>query len=188
MSRADRERWQRKYAGGNPNAAFTPDPLLVRHAELFDGRGWALDAACGVGQNAMFLARLGYDVLAVDASVTGLRYGRAALTPAQRRVHFVAADLERFPLPRDRFAVVTVFRFLDRVLVPHLKHAVAPGGLIVYETFNVNRLRTSPQMTCGYLLEPTELAQMFADFDVIETNDDARNRDELSYWIGRKPR
>jgi tellurite methyltransferase len=188
LSKADRERWDRKYAAGNPNASFSPDPLLVEHAALLDGRGWSIDLACGVGQNALFLAQRGYDVLAVDASFTGLRYCRAAHAGSASRVHLVAADLDRFVLPRDTFAVAIVFRYLDRALVPRLKQAVLPGGLILYQTFNVNRLRSTPQMTRRYLLEPGELARMFADFNAIATNDTADNQAELSHWIGRRPR
>lgn len=188
MAKPDRERWERKYAAGNPHAAFLPDPLLIQHAQVFDGNGWAFDVACGVGQNAMWLARRGYEVLAVDGSLTGLRYGREAAAATDVRVHFVAADLDRFVLPEDTFALVIVFRYLDRTLIPRLKRALIPGGLIVYETFNVNRLRSSPGMARSYLLEPGELATRFADFETIETNDTPDIRGELSYWIGRRPK
>jgi tellurite methyltransferase len=188
LAKADRERWDRKYAAGNPHASFAPDPLLVRCAHLLDGRGWALDLACGVGQNAIWLARQQYDVLGVDASLAGLRYGRAAVAETGLRVQFVAADLDEFVLPRDTFTVTIVFRYLDRALFPSLKAALTPGGLIIYQTFNINRLRATPQMARRYLLEPGELARIFADFDVIETNDTPDVREELSYWIGRRPR
>jgi tellurite methyltransferase len=188
LSETDRKRWEAKYATGNPNPGFVPDPLLVQHAALLDGNGWALDVACGVGQNAMYLARRGYNVLAIDGSYNGLHYCRDALTDTDLRVHLVAADLDRFVLPYDCFQLVTVFRFLDRRLIPGLKHAVVPGGLLFYQTFNVNRLSASPQMTRSYLLEPGELARAFVDFETIETNDTSENPSELSHWIGRRPK
>jgi SAM-dependent methyltransferase len=187
LSESDRSRWETKYTAGNPNPGFVPDPLLVQHKRLLDGKGWALDVACGVGQNAIYLAQRGYEVVAVDGSLAGLRHCRAALAGSSLRVHLVAADLDRFVLPRDKFALVVVFRFLDRQLIPKLKEVVVPGGLIIYQTFNVNRLRATPQMTRSYLLELSELASMFADFETIETNDTPDNRAELSHWIGRRP-
>lgn len=186
MSKTDRNRWETKYAAGNPNPGFVPDPLLVQHAALLDGTGWALDVACGVGQNALYLAQRGYVVVAVDGSYTGLHYCRTALAYSERRVHLVAADLDRFVVPHDMFALVIVFRFLDRGLIPELKEALIPGGLMIYQTFNVNRLQSSPQMTRSYLLEPGELVQLFADFTTIETNDTPENTAELSHWIGRR--
>lgn len=188
MTQADRERWDRKYAAGNPHPAFEPNPLLIQNAHLLDGRGWALDVACGVGQNAMFLGRRGYEVVAVDASLPGLRYGRTALASTGLRIHWVAADLDDFVLRRDAFALAIVFRFLSRPLIPRIKQALAPGGLAFYQTFNINQLRFAPQMHREYLLEPGELARMFADFETIATNDTPDISTELSYWIGRRPR
>lgn len=187
MSRADRERWDRKYAAGNPHPAFTPSPLLRQYAHLLDGRGLALDVACGAGQNAIFLAECGYRVLGVDASLRGLGYGRAEIAArGLGRVLLVAADLERFPLPADTFAVVIVFRYLDRALLPRLERCVAPGGLLFYETFNLNRLRSTPSMNPAYLLAPGELARAFGDCAAIATNDTADNPSELTHWIGRR--
>ncbi len=187
MSRYDRERWDHKYAAGNPNPAFAPNPLLIQYAHLLDGRGLALDLACGVGHNAMFLAERGYAVLAVDGSLTGLRYGRPVIAAKRLPVLLVAADLERFALPAATFAVIVVFRYWERALLPAIKQAVRPGGLVIYETFNVNRLRTAPQMNRAYLLAPGELANLFADFDTLATNDAPNMQAELTYWIGRKP-
>lgn len=187
MSRADQERWNRKYAAGNPNPAFTPSPLLVQYAHLLDGKGMALDIACGVGQNAVFLADRGYEVIGVDGSLVGLRHCREAAACTPRRIHLVAADLDRFVFPRAAFALVIVFRFLNRALFAGIRQAVAPGGLVVYETFNVNRLRASPDMNRSYLLEPGELAGAFAGFETLVTNDAPGITTELTHWIGRRP-
>lgn len=188
MSRADRERWNRKYAAGNPHAAFAPSPLLEQYAPLLDGAGLALDLACGVGQNAIFLAERGYHVLGVDISFRGLAYARTEIAARSLdNVLLVAADLERFVLPEAAFAVAIVFRYLDRSLFPRLKQTVAPGGLVFYETFNANQLHAAPQMNRAYLLEQGELAHAFEDFATIATNDTADNTSELTHWIGRRP-
>lgn len=187
MSRADRERWDKKYAAGNPHPAFAPDPLLIQQRHLFGRKGWALDLACGVGQNAVFLAEQGFDVLAVDTSLTALRYCRAAVAGRNLPLHLVAADVDQFALPADAFALIIVFRFFDRRLVPPIKQAVEPGGLVIYQTFNLNRLRSAPQMNPRYLLEPGELQRLFGDFDAVASNDTADNQEELSYWVGRRP-
>lgn len=187
MSHADRTRWDAKYAAGNPNPAFAPHPLLRRYADLLRGPGWALDLACGVGHNALFLARRGYDVMALDVSFTALRYCQTAAAADALAVHPVVADVDRFALPSRAFVLVTVFRFLDRALIAALKEALAPGGLMIYATFNTNQLRTDRRMNRAYLLEPGELAKTFADFSTIATNDCLYVQDEESYWIGRRP-
>src|SRR5947207_5733283 len=161
MSRADRERWEKKYAAGNPNPAFAPDPLLVQYAHLLPRQGLALDVACGVGQNAVFLAERGLEVVAVDVSLAALRYCRAAIADKHLPLHLVAADVDQLSFPRDVFALIVVFRFFDRTSIPALKQALAPGGLVIQQTFNVNRLRTAPQMNRNYLLQPEELRELF---------------------------
>jgi len=187
MTRADREHWSRKYAAGNPHPSFAPDPILTQYAHLLSGNGWALDVACGVGHNALYLARRGYEVLAVDGSQVGLRYGRAAARDGALPVHFVAADLERFAPPPRRFNLILVMRFLIRPLLPLLKEALAPGGLMIYQTFNLNWRRANPAFNPDYLLAPGELAKAFSDFEIIATNDAMDIADDQTYWIGRHP-
>ena len=187
MSGADIERWDRKYAGGNPNPAFAPDAILTQYAHLLDGQGMALDVACGVGHNALYLARRGYEVLAVDGSLTALRYCRRQIASTPLPVHLVVADLDRFVPPPGRFSLVLVVRFLSRALIPHLKRALLPGGLMIYHTFNRHRLLLNPDFNPDYLLEPGELRTLFADFEEIASNDTPAMRDPISHFIGRRP-
>ncbi len=154
---------------------------------LLDGKGIALDVACGVGHNAIFLAKRGYDVIAIDGSITGLNYCREAIRASDLRINLVAADLERLSLPPDCFDLVLVIRYLYRPLIAQLKRAVKPGGLVIYQTFNSNHLREKPDFNREYLLEHGELSERFADFQLIATNDSPRLQDSLTYFIGRKP-
>ena len=188
MARIDVEHWNTKYALGNPNPAFTPDAILTQYEDLLDGRGMALDVACGVGHNALFLARCGYEVIAIDGSLSGLRYCRGQLRATPLPVHLIAADLDQFEPPTDCFTLVLVVRFLSRALIPHLKRALVPGGLVIYQTFNRHRLLSNPGFNRDYLLEPGELASLFADFEPIASNDTPTLREPVSFWIGRRPR
>ena len=185
--RVDIDRWDQKYKDANPNPTFEPDPILVVNAVLLDGQGTALDVACGVGHNAIFLAQRGYDVVAIDGSLSGLRYGRAVLQNTKLPVSLVVADLEALSLPMDFFSLVLVVRYLYRPLIAQLKRALRPGGLIIYKTFNVNYQRERPAFHPDYLLEPGELATIFADFELIATNDSQHLVDSTTFWIGRRP-
>jgi SAM-dependent methyltransferase len=187
MALADIERWNQKYAAASSNPAFTPDAILTQYAHLLDGRGLALDVACGVGHNALYLARRGYEVIAVDGSLAGLRYCREQLAATPLPVHLVAADLDQFIPPPERFALVLVVRYLNRPLIAHLKRALVPGGLMIYQTFNRHRLLMNPDFNPDYLVEPGELNSLFADFAPIASNDAPDMRDPISAWIGRRP-
>ena len=62
-----REDWDKRYASVDNLWAVKPNRFLVAEvADLPAGR--ALDLACGEGQNAIWLATLGWDVVGVDYS------------------------------------------------------------------------------------------------------------------------
>jgi len=184
--RSDVDRWDAKYRDTNPNPTFAPDVILTEHAALLDGRGAALDVACGVGHNAIYLAQRGYDTLGLDASAVGLRYGRDYARARALPVQFAAVDLDRFAPPPDRFDLILVVRYLNRALIPGLKRGLRRGGLFMYKTFNVNYRNQHPTFNLDYLLAPGELAALFDDFRCIATNDAPTLVESQTYWIGRR--
>lgn len=186
MAKIDAACWDRKYAGANPNPDFLPDPILAAHAHVFDRAGVALDVACGVGHNALFLATLGYEVIALDASIRGLSYGRDEARRRRLPVRFAVVDLDRYAPPRAYFDLVIVVKYLNRPLISLLIDALKPGGLIFYRTFNRNNLTAAPSFNPDYVLAPGEFRRHFADFELIATNDTPDALDHETYWIGRK--
>ena len=64
---------------------------------------------------------------------------------------------------------ILVFRFLFRPLATAIVEALAPGGLLLYETFTVAQraLGTGPRRA-DFLLEPGELAALFSGLEPIE--------------------
>ena len=182
--RDDAERWNHKYRGSEPT--FVPDDLLIAHRDRLSGRGRALDVACGVGRNAIFLAECGYQTYGVDVSVQGLEIARAEAARRGCELRLLSADLDRYPLPRAHFAVVVVSRYLNRDLMPALVGALAPGGLLLYQTFNRNFLERRPGFNSDYVLEPGELTRRFSDLEIIATNDDDPGTDTLTFLVGRK--
>ena len=115
--------------------------------------------ACGSGRHARFLAHLGYSVTAVDREPQGIE-----------SVRFIQADLEDgspWPLPGERFQGVVVTNYLHRPLFPQLKDALAPGGVLLYETFMQGNERYGKPSNPAFLLRPGELWQAFGGLQVI---------------------
>jgi SAM-dependent methyltransferase len=106
---------------------------VLRFAGRVPQGGPVLDLACGMGRHArLFLAR-GHPVTAIDRDLSGI----ADLAGAPG-LEAIEADLENgtpFPLAGRRFAAVVVTNYLYRPLFPALVAAVAPGGVLIYETF-----------------------------------------------------
>lgn len=185
--RADIERWDEKYRTGSHSIELKPDPLLSEIESLFEGGGVALDVACGLGQNAAWLAGQGYEVIGVDGSWEGLRQGRDDLGLGRLDVTLVCADLDCFAVPPGAFDAITVFRYLNRPLFPALAAGLRPGGLLVYKTFNSNLTRERPTFNTHFLLRPGELAELLGELDCLQTNDTPDLDDRFSWWVGRRP-
>ena len=186
--REDIERWNRKYLDRRGAAQFEPDELLVRNRRRLDGHGRALDLACGVGHNALFLAEAGYECYGIDGSIEGLRLAAAQARARQCRLRLLAADLDVYPLPERHFRVIVVSRFLNRERVPALEASLAPGGLLLYQTFNRNFLTRKPGFNARYVLEFGELLRLFSTLEPIETNEPDPGADVLSHLVARKRR
>lgn len=167
---SDRDKWDARY-GRKDRDLPTPDEFLVAHAELL-GRGRALDVACGLGANSLFLAARGFAVDSVDISFTAVR---RLLTEARRQgaeVRSFVADLDHYPLPRDLYDVVLVFYFFSESLIPRLKEWVKTGGLIVYATYNHRHTSIRPEFNRAYLVPKTGLSPYFSEFEIVVPEED----------------
>jgi SAM-dependent methyltransferase len=168
MSAEDRKKWDERYGRSAEPARLDPPEWLTAHlAEL--PRGRALDLATGVGHAAIELARRGWDVVAVDVSPVAIELAVNAARRAGVRVHWVVADLDTYPLPSEHFDLVTVFQYLDRVALPAgIIRALAPGGVLVYETFTVDQLKLPGNhlRNPAHALDHAELLRMFSTLRV----------------------
>lgn len=137
-----------------------PSDWVARWAPLAPTDRPVLDLACGRGRHTRWLLPRGATVVAVDRDVSGLDdlRGDPALT-------IVEHDLERgdpFPFAARSFGGVVVTNYLHRPLVPAIVAAVAPGGVLVYETFAVGHERHGRPSNPDFLLRPGELREAVA--------------------------
>ena len=118
----------------------------------------ALDLACGQGRHARWLTAQGVQVTAVDRDVDALQ-GLLEVTG----VSIVRADLEGgpWPLVGAKFDLVIVTNYLHRALFSTLADAVAPNGVLIYETFMRGNERFGRPANPAFLLAPGELLNSF---------------------------
>ena len=134
-----------------------PSAWVERWAPLIT-RGTVLDVACGSGRHANFFLGRNLKVVAVDREPQPI--------PGAR---FVQADLENgspWPLPGERFEGVVVTNYLYRPLFPRLIGSLAPGGVLLYETFMLGNERFGRPSNPEFLLRPGELLEAFAELTV----------------------
>jgi SAM-dependent methyltransferase len=128
----------------------------------------ALDVAMGRGRHTLLLARRGYRAFGVDRNFDAVQDARERAAGEALEIITWCADLEISDLPRAQFELLVVTRYLQRDLFPAIRNTVAPGGMVLYETF------TEAQRALGWgprspvhLLKPGELRSSFDGFDVL---------------------
>lgn len=142
--------------GGSQTSVPLPSAWLCRFAHLIPAGGAVLDLAAGAGRHVRLLLARGHAVTAVDRDISALEQLRAG------QLETVRADLEDgspFPLAGRRFAGVVVTNYLHRPLLPSLVEAVAPGGLLLYETFAQGNEAFGRPSNPDFLLRPGELLE-----------------------------
>ncbi|HEY6867310.1 MAG TPA: rhodanese-like domain-containing protein [Candidatus Eisenbacteria bacterium] len=146
------------------------EQVLPRLRDVGAGAGLAADLAAGSGREAVFLALDGFEVEAWDRAPEALERALALARRNRVKIRPVIADLER-PDPglgTERYHLVTVFRFLFRPLFPALARALAPGGVLVYETYRMGQERFGRPKSRRFLLGPGELAGAFPTLRTLE--------------------
>ncbi|PXY20382.1 methyltransferase [Prauserella coralliicola] len=133
----DRAFWEERYHGHGGHGGGRPNPQLVAEvAELPPGT--ALDAGCGAGADAIWLAARGWRVTAVDIAEAALdrarRHAADAGEEVAGRIEWVRADLTDWA-PPERFDLVTTHYVhaagSQDELVRTLAGLVAPGGTLL---------------------------------------------------------
>ena len=190
--RSERIEWEARYQGGDRPHDGSPSGILRRWLPHLP-RGRALDVATGLGRNALYLARAGYRVDAIDISATGLQRAAGRARRRGLRIRWIEADLDRYPLPERRYAVIVNAFFLKRRLVRTLKSAVRPGGVILIETHLVAGTPDGgPRARSQNRLKPGELRRWFRDWEVLDL-EEGRFKEGGRVWligriVARRPR
>lgn len=145
-----------------------PSTWFIWHAHLIDPGARVLDLACGDGRHAIASALLGAEAVAVDRDEERMAAGREAAERRGLAIDWRVADLEG-PWPAlGTFDVVLVFNYLDRARMSQVLDLVAPGGLLMMETF----LQTQRELGWGpsadeHLLRDGEIARLVAPLQIL---------------------
>jgi len=162
----DHKDWNERYAA--QELLWGAEPNRFVEEELCDvpPRGRALDLACGEGRNAIWLAKLGWVVTAVDYSEVALERARRLAAGQHVDVEWVQADVTSFAPAAAAFQLVIV-AYLQlpeaerRAVLAHAAAALGRGGIL----FMVGHARLNLTQGVGgprqpeVLWEPEEIRQ-----------------------------
>jgi SAM-dependent methyltransferase len=169
--------WDRRYSdreqlwSGQPNGA-----LVAEIAGLTPGR--VLDVGCGEGADAVWLARGGWDVTAVEVSGVALERAAGHARDAGVSIHWVHAELAEADLPPASFDLVSaqypaLLRTPDSAAERAMLAAVAPGGVLLL--VHHAGMDTRPPDDSGFdpndYVWPTMIAALFDDNWQVEVDE-----------------
>ena len=135
-SAAQAAEWDARYSehdgarwSGRPNGRLLAEVATVKP-------GLALDVGCGEGADAIWLARSGWTVTAIDISEVALTRAREAAGLAGAAVEWVCGDALRTPFPAGSFDLVSLQypalpKAAGEAAVRALLDTVRPGGLLL---------------------------------------------------------
>ncbi|MGD9690026.1 MAG: class I SAM-dependent methyltransferase [Phycisphaerales bacterium] len=137
--------WNDRYASNETVYGAEPNEFLSGMAGRFPKRGRALEIGAGEGRNALFLASLGLEVLAVDQSEVGMAKAQRLARERGLRLETRAADLSDFDADAGSFDVVcSIFVHLPTPLRAavhaRVKSWLKPGGVYVLEAYGPEQL------------------------------------------------
>ncbi|MGV3569082.1 MAG: class I SAM-dependent methyltransferase [Ramlibacter sp.] len=143
-----------------------PSPWIARWSHLVPAGGAVLDVACGRGRHLRWFAQRGHPVTGVDRDADALGTLDGAFEAVQ-------ADIENgpWPLAGREFAAVVVTNYLWRPLFPRILAALAPGGVLLYETFARGNETVGKPSRPDFLLAHGELLQACAGLHVVAYED-----------------
>ena len=152
------------------HALAAPSDWVRRWSHLAKPQGQVLDIACGQGRHMAWFASLGMQVTGIDRS-------SEAVESAGRFGAGIQADIENSPWPLMQdglqaakprpFDVVVVTNYLWRALFPLILQSVAPGGLLLYETFAVGNETLGKPSRPDFLLQPEELLRVCDGWHIV---------------------
>lgn len=153
--------WNQRYAAEGLAYGEAPNEFLVSVADRLPRKGKAIDIGAGEGRNAIHLASLGLDVMAMDQSEVGMRKAMERAKGLGLALRTSVADLQDFDAGAGTLDVVTSFfvhlpSALRALVHGRVREWLKPGGVFVLEAYAPEQLARNT----GGPKDPARLASL----------------------------
>jgi SAM-dependent methyltransferase len=147
----------------SPQSSTAPSVWVKRFLPLIKPGGLVLDLAAGNGRHVRLLRDCGFAVCAVDRDTTSL----SAFAGPRCELRQVDLEIGDGWQLGDNYDGIIVANYLHRPLLPAIARALAPGGVLIYETFAHGNERFGRPRNPDFLLRPGELLEAFTTLSVV---------------------
>ena len=154
-------------------AAATPSDVLINNVHLLPEAGEALDYACGLAANGLFLAKKGFQVKAWDLSEIAIDKINNYANENQLNLSATVYDLENNSVSiKNKFDVIVVSYFFHRESLRKLYDLLKKDGLLFYQTFSNQQYNEQGPAREAYRLKRNELIDVFSDMQILFYRED----------------
>ncbi len=142
---------------------------VQRWSHLVKPQGVVLDVACGRGRHASWFYERNHALALVDISQDAIDSIAKIIPMPSDRCEAVVADIENGPWPfaARQFDAVVVTHYLWRALMPTLLASLAPGGVLIYETFTQGNETVGKPSRPDFLLRTGELLHLCSSLRIV---------------------
>lgn len=154
-----------------PHGMEQSSDWVRRWSHLVREGGVVLDVACGYGRHARWFHGRNHPLVLVDRSKEAMDAITGAIPVSGCEA--VVADIEGGPWPfaGRQFDAVVVTNYLWRPLLPALLASLAPGGVLIYETFTQGNETVGKPSRPDFLLRTGELLETCRGLRVVAFED-----------------
>jgi len=200
VGQSDREKWNQRYREGAYATRKHPSALLVEwlpRLELVEKPHRAIDLACGIGRNALYLAHHGWEVHAVDISEVALQK-LVAVAADGLEIRCTRMDLEAGqPWPAELktagpFDLAIMIRYTNLPLITQAKELLKPGGYLIVEAHRITDEDVAGPHGARFRVAPGALRAAAAGYEMIDyresiVEDPDGRRVALARMLARRP-
>ena len=159
-------KWNQLYSQSGQEC-YPAVQVLTENDFLLPTTGTALDLACGLGGNAVFLAEKGLAVTAWDISIVAIEKLTTYAVQQGLNINACQEKIVADSFTGYCFDVIVVSRFLDRTLSDAIIGALKPDGLLFYQTITREKICRKSPNNPDFLLTENELLALFSPLRVI---------------------
>jgi len=183
--------WEERYGAEEYAYGKKPNDFLHQYVSKLP-QGRVLCLAEGEGRNAVYLAKQGYDVVAVDSSIAGMQKAQKLADENNVTIKTIVSDLAEFDFEIGGFdAVVSIFCHLPVPLRQQIHNQVVkslrPGGTFLLEAYTPDQLKykTGGPPVAELTVRKDELLKEVADLEVMYCYELVRDVTEGIYHTGK---
>jgi len=186
-----KEFWDERYKSESFAYGTEPNDFLAGAVGYLKEHSKILSIGEGEGRNALFLARNGHSVTAVDQSVNGLLKAQKLAEKSGYEVKTIAADLELFDFGQDEYdGIISIFCHLPKPLRKkvheQIQRSLRKGGVFIVESYSPDQLEynSGGPKDKDWLVPLDEFLDDFPNFEVLHSLSTTRNVVEGAFHTG----